>query len=72
MSKQTALVIDDERDIRELLTITLGRMNLFALAFRTNHMKTPAGRASKIADLVAMLERGQTIVPERSRRSRQT
>ncbi|UXI67692.1 sigma-54-dependent transcriptional regulator [Tahibacter amnicola] len=28
MSKQTALVIDDERDIRELLTITLGRMNL--------------------------------------------
>ena len=28
MSKQTALVIDDERDIRELLTITLGRMGL--------------------------------------------
>ncbi|MBL8297665.1 MAG: sigma-54-dependent Fis family transcriptional regulator [Rhodanobacteraceae bacterium] len=28
MSRQTALVIDDERDIRELLTITLGRMNL--------------------------------------------
>lgn len=43
---------------------TLGRMNLFALAFRTNHMKTPAGRARKIAALVAMLERGETIVPE--------
>lgn len=28
MSKQRVLVIDDERDIRELLTITLGRMNL--------------------------------------------
>jgi len=28
MSKPTALVIDDERDIRELLTITLGRMGL--------------------------------------------
>jgi uncharacterized protein YdeI (YjbR/CyaY-like superfamily) len=28
---------------------TLGRMNLFALAFRTNNMKTPAGRARKIA-----------------------
>ena len=28
MSKQTVLVVDDERDIRELLTITLGRMNL--------------------------------------------
>ena len=28
MSKPHALIIDDERDIRELLTITLGRMNL--------------------------------------------
>ena len=28
MTSQTALVIDDERDIRELLTITLGRMGL--------------------------------------------
>ena len=28
MSKAKALVIDDERDIRELLTITLGRMGL--------------------------------------------
>jgi two-component system response regulator PilR (NtrC family) len=28
MSKPTVLVIDDERDIRELLTITLGRMGL--------------------------------------------
>ena len=42
---------------------TLGRMNLFAIAFRTNNMKTPAGRAKKIADLVSMLERGETIVP---------
>ena len=46
---------------------TLGRLNLFALAFRTNHMKTPAGRARKIAALVAMLARGETIVPERPR-----
>jgi uncharacterized protein YdeI (YjbR/CyaY-like superfamily) len=44
---------------------TLGKVNLFALAFRTNHMKTPAGRAKKIAALVAMLARGETIVPER-------
>jgi uncharacterized protein YdeI (YjbR/CyaY-like superfamily) len=48
---------------------TLGRQNLFALAFRTNNMKTPAGRARKIAALVAMLERGETIVPERPRRT---
>lgn len=27
-------------------------------------MKTPAGRAKKIADLVATLARGETIVPE--------
>ena len=47
---------------------TLGRMNLFALTFRTNNMKTPAGRARKIAALVAMLARGETIVPERPRR----
>jgi uncharacterized protein YdeI (YjbR/CyaY-like superfamily) len=47
--------------------LTLGRQNLFALAFRTNNMKTPAGRARKIAALVAMLERGETIVPERRR-----
>jgi uncharacterized protein YdeI (YjbR/CyaY-like superfamily) len=44
---------------------TLGRMNLFALTFRTNNMKTPEGRARKIASLVAMLERGETIVPEK-------
>jgi len=44
---------------------TLGRMNLFALTFRTNAMRTAAGRARKIAALVAMLERGETIVPER-------
>ena len=43
---------------------TLGRQNLFALAFRTNNMKTPAGRSRKISALVAMLARGETIVPE--------
>jgi uncharacterized protein YdeI (YjbR/CyaY-like superfamily) len=48
---------------------TLGRMNLFALAFRTNRMKTEAGRAKKIRALVEMLARGETIFPERSRRS---
>jgi uncharacterized protein YdeI (YjbR/CyaY-like superfamily) len=44
---------------------SLGRQNLYALAFRTTNMKTPAGRAKKIASLVAMLERGETIYPER-------
>jgi uncharacterized protein YdeI (YjbR/CyaY-like superfamily) len=49
---------------------TLGRQNLFALTFRTNNMKTPAGRAKKISTLVAMLERGETIVPETIRTPR--
>jgi hypothetical protein len=31
-------------------------------------MKTPAGRARKIATLVAMLARGETIFPESGRR----
>jgi len=43
----------------------LGRQNLFALTFRTNNMKTAVGRARKIAAFVAMLERGETIIPER-------
>lgn len=47
--------------------LTLGRLNLFALAFRTNNMKTPAGRAKKIESLVSMLARGETIAPERPR-----
>jgi uncharacterized protein YdeI (YjbR/CyaY-like superfamily) len=41
---------------------TLDKQNLFALAYRTGRMKTPAGRAKKIATLVATLARGQKIV----------
>jgi uncharacterized protein YdeI (YjbR/CyaY-like superfamily) len=55
---------------------TLSRQNLFALAYRTNNMKTAAGRAKKIAALVAMLERGETILsnrpPKPSARNKQT
>lgn len=49
---------------------TLGRQNLFALTFRTNNMKTPAGRVKKIAALVEMLARGETILPERPLRAK--
>lgn len=42
---------------------TLNKMNLFALAYRTNAMRTPAGRAKKIAALVEMLAKGRTITP---------
>ena len=46
---------------------TLSKQNLFALAFRTNNMRTPAGRARKISSLVDMLARGETIIPQRDR-----
>jgi uncharacterized protein YdeI (YjbR/CyaY-like superfamily) len=54
-----------EANPRALKTFaSLGKQNLFSLVFRTNNMKTPAGRAKKIAALVAMLARGETIYPE--------
>jgi uncharacterized protein YdeI (YjbR/CyaY-like superfamily) len=49
---------------------TLNRMNLFALVFRTNNMKTAAGRAKKIAQLTEMLAQGKTIVPQKPTRGR--
>jgi len=42
---------------------TLNAQNRFSLAFRTHNMKTPAGRARKIAGFVEMLKRGETIYP---------
>jgi uncharacterized protein YdeI (YjbR/CyaY-like superfamily) len=43
----------------------LSAQNRFALAFRTHAMKTEAGRRRKIASLVEMLTRGETIHPQR-------
>ena len=43
----------------------LTEQNRFALAFRTHNMKTPGGRAKKIEAFVAMLERGETIYPQK-------
>ena len=42
---------------------TLNRQNLFSLAFRVGNLKTPEGRAKKIAGFVEMLARGETIYP---------
>jgi uncharacterized protein YdeI (YjbR/CyaY-like superfamily) len=41
---------------------TLNKQNLFSLAYRTNAMKTAAGRAKKIDALVKTLARGEPIV----------
>jgi len=40
---------------------TLTAQNRFALAFRTENMKTEAGRQKKIASFVEMLKRGETF-----------
>jgi len=46
---------------------TLTSQNRYALAFRTHHMKTEAGRRKKIAAFVAMLARGETIYPQKKK-----
>lgn len=43
---------------------TLSAQNRFALIFRTEAMKTEAGRRKKIAGFVDMLRRGETIHPQ--------
>lgn len=43
----------------------LSSQNRFALIFRTNALKTQAGRAKRIAAFVAMLARGETIYPQK-------
>lgn len=55
--------IDAEPKARAMLE-KLSAQNRFALAFRTGNMKTAAGRTKKIATLVAMLKRGETIYPQ--------
>ena len=42
----------------------LSEQNRFALAFRVHNLKTPAGRAKRIAAFVDMLKRGETIYPQ--------
>lgn len=47
---------------------TLSAQNRFALAFRVESLKTKAGRERKIASLVDMLRRGETLHPQRARK----
>jgi uncharacterized protein YdeI (YjbR/CyaY-like superfamily) len=44
---------------------TLSSQNRFAMILRTNAAKRPETRARKIADFVAMLERGETVYPQK-------
>lgn len=45
----------------------LTSQNRYAMLFRLHHLKTPAGRARRIADYVEKLERGETLHPQRAR-----
>ncbi|MCU1402850.1 MAG: bacteriocin-protection protein YdeI/OmpD-associated family [Microbacteriaceae bacterium] len=47
---------------------TLSSQNRFAIVFRTNGVKRAETRAAKIAGFVAMLERGETIHPQKPAR----
>ncbi|MBL0940425.1 MAG: YdeI/OmpD-associated family protein [Gemmatimonadaceae bacterium] len=44
----------------------LTAQNRFALTFRLSQLKTAAGKAKRIAAIVEMLERGETIYPQKS------
>jgi uncharacterized protein YdeI (YjbR/CyaY-like superfamily) len=58
--------IDARPKARKMLAV-LSAQNRFALAFRVHHMKTDAGRKKKIEALVEMLERGETIHPQKKK-----
>ena len=58
--------IDADPKARAMFAV-LTSQNRFALIFRTGQMKTPAGRARKIADLTAMLARGETSYPQKAK-----
>jgi len=65
-----AVVPDDLRKaidadpVAKAFFATLSAQNRFALIFRTNALKTEAGRAKRIAAFVDMLRRGETIHPQ--------
>src|SRR3954447_4428557 len=55
--------IDAEPQATAMLA-KLSAQNRFALAFRTQNMKTEAGRKKKVEAFVAMLKRGESIHPQ--------
>jgi uncharacterized protein YdeI (YjbR/CyaY-like superfamily) len=51
---------------------SLNRVNVYAIAYRMHHIKTPAGRARKLVEIVAMLAQGKSFHPNTARRSSRT
>src|ERR1043165_8894944 len=58
--------IDAEPKAKAMLA-KLSAQNRYSLAFRAHNMKTEAGRKKKIESFVAMLQRGETIHPQRKK-----
>lgn len=58
--------IDADPKARAMFDV-LTAQNRFALIFRLGQIKTEAGRTKKIADLTAMLARGETFHPQKAR-----
>lgn len=56
--------IDASPKAKKMLA-TLTEQNRYAIAFRTHNLKTEAGRKKRIAEFVAMLERGETLYPQK-------
>ena len=61
--------LDAEPSARDLFD-ALDAANRFAILYRVQQAKTPEKRAAKIAEMVAMLSRGDTIHPRKAKRSR--
>ena len=59
--------LDAEPAARKLFD-ALDAANRFAVLFRIHQARTPEKRAAKVAELVAMLGRGETIHPRRAKR----
>ncbi|MBI1408172.1 MAG: hypothetical protein GC145_18830 [Caulobacter sp.] len=64
MPEALQAAIDASPAARAMLA-TLTAQNRFALAFRVHNLKTEAARQRRIAAFVEMLERGETIYPQR-------
>jgi uncharacterized protein YdeI (YjbR/CyaY-like superfamily) len=61
--------LDAEPAARDLFD-ALDSANRFAILYRVQQAKTPEKRAAKIAEMVAMLSRGDTLHPRKAKRSR--
>jgi uncharacterized protein YdeI (YjbR/CyaY-like superfamily) len=47
---------------------SLNRINVYAIAYRMHHIKTPARRAQKLKEIVAMLAKGKSFHPNTASR----